>query len=209
MAKATSTTKTQETANMSDSQLTAEDYANLSPEETQAYLESGSPDGTPEHPDDAAALGANSDFNLNDEYKPTPLAPGGNYKANIVAVAHEASKYALAFKVCFVENDVLMSDGETQLDGTHEYYRCWLPKPGDENEMQANGKVTKRQGKINSMKRMADDLKIDMNTPQSIARAIIEQQWIGIPVIVSVDVEEYQGIIRNRITKIVRDTSRE
>ena len=188
----------------------SEDYTNLSPEETQAYLESGSPDGTPEHPDDALVGGGlNSDFNLNDEYKPTPLAPGGNYKANIVAVAHEASKYALAFKICFVENGVVMSDGETQLDGTHEYYRAWLPKPGDENEMQANGKVTKRQGKINSMKRLADDLKIDMNTPQAIAQAVIEQSWIGIPVIASLDVEEYQGVIRNRVTKIVRDTSRE
>ena len=192
---------------MSENQI---DYSQMSQEETQAYLESGSPDGVPGHPDDAApGAGMNMDFNLNDEYKPTPLAPGGNYKANIVAVSHEASKHCIAFKICFVENNMLMSDGETQLDGTHEYFRAWLPKPGDENEMQSNGKVTKRQGKINSMKRLADDLKIDMNTPQSIARAIIEQQWIGIPVIASLDLEEYQGVTRNRVTKIVRDTARE
>ena len=89
------------------------DYTNLSNEETQAYLESGSPDGVPNHPDDTTGA-INVDFNLNDEYKPTPLMPGGNYKANIVAVAHEASKYALAFKVCLVENGGVMSDGETR-----------------------------------------------------------------------------------------------
>ena len=192
---------------MSENQDLTVDYSQMSNEETQAYLESGSSAGTPEHPDDSST-GINLDFNLNDEYKPTPLAPGGNYKGNIIAVSHEASKHAIAFKICFAENNVLLSDGETQLDGTHEYYRAWLPKPGDENELQANGKVTKRQGKINSMKRLADDLKIDMNTPQSIARAIIEQQWIGIPVIASVDLEEYQGVTRNRITKVVRDPAR-
>jgi len=189
------------------SNISPEDYANLSNEETAAYLASGDP----EHPDDAGApAGMNVDFNLNDEYKPVPLIPGGNYKANIVAVSHEASKYAIAFKICFVENNVMMSDGETKVDGAHEYFRLWLPKPGDDREMQANGKVSKRQGKINSMKRCSEDLKINMNTPTIIAQAIIEQQWIGIPVIASVDIEEStQFGIRNRVSKIVRDSSRE
>jgi len=186
------------------------DYANMTPEETAAYLANGDATETASDNAESAAAITNSDFNLNDEYKPVPLIPGGTYKANIIAVSHEASKYALAFKLCFVENDVMMSDGETPVDGSHEYYRAWLPKPGDESEMQANGRVTKRQGKINSLKRLADDLKISMNTPQAIAQAIIEQHWIGIPVLASVDIEESaQFGIRNRVSKIVRDTARE
>ena len=182
----------------------------MNDEQTGKYLASGNP----EHSDDAGSdpsQGMNMDFNLDEEDKPPPIMAGGNYKANIIGVAHEASKYALSFKICFAENGdhLVMSDGETKIDGSHEMFRVWLPKPGDENEMQSNGKVTKRQGKINSMKRVAEDLKIDMNTPQKIAQAIIEQSWIGIPVIASVDIDEYQGEVRNKVSKIVLDPSRQ
>jgi hypothetical protein len=181
------------------------DMTEMTPEETQAYLENGTGDVGMDEP---TSEGLNVDFNLSDEYKPMPLIPGGNYRANVVGVAHEASKYALAFKVCFDQNGGVMSDGKTEIDGAHEYFRLWLPKPGDEHEMQANGKVTKRQGKINQMSSFQNNMKIDMNTPTAIAAAIADGIWIGIPVIVSVDIEEYQGVTRNRLTKMVRDTSR-
>jgi hypothetical protein len=185
------------------------DYSTMTPEETAAYLAEGSPDEQPlEHPDDSEA-GINVDFNLDDEYKPTPLIPGGNYRGNVTAVAHEASKSAIAFKVTFNENGGVMSDGETKIDGATEYYRVWLPKPGDDLELESNGKVTKRQGKINRMKLFAKDLKIDMNTPAIIAQSIVEQKWIGIPVICALDIEEYQGVARNKISRMSRDTSRE
>jgi len=191
------------------------DFSAMSQEELDHYVKHGTlkaeGDGVPNHPDDSSDAGLNVDFNLEDEFKPVPLIPGGNYRANIVAVTHEASKYSIAFKLCFVENGVVMSDGTTAVDGSHDYYRMWLPKPGDKNELQSNGRVTKHQGKINSMKRDFDNLKIpveDRKDRQAIAQSIIEQRWIGIPVIVAVDIEVYKGDARNRVQSITLDTTR-
>jgi len=188
------------------------DFSNMTNEELKKYA---ADTGGPQHPDDPDwAVGAgvqpalDTDFNLNDEYKDSPLIPGGNYRANIVAVAHEASKYAIAFKVVMVENGGLMSDGNTPIDGAVDYFRVWLPKIGDENELTSSGRMSKRQSKVNMMKRFADKLEINMNTKEDIARAIVEGEWVGIPVIVAVDIEEYLGVVRNRIQSMVKDTSR-
>jgi hypothetical protein len=151
----------------------------------------------------AGAL-ANLDFDLEDEYKPSPVIPGGNYYGSVVGVSHMASKYAIAFKVCFNDNGVLMSDGATPVDGSHETYMVWLPKPGDDKEYESNGKFTKRQGKINRMADFAKELQINMRTPQIIAEQIIDGTWIGIPVLCTVDIEEYQGRVRNRIVRMKR-----
>ena len=182
------------------------DYTDLSAEETENYLATGDVD-QPNDPNQSEGL--NVDFDLDSEYKPAPLIPGGNYRGNVIEVTHEASKYALAFKVCLAENGGFMSDGKTEIDGVHEVFRLWLPKPGDENEMQKNGRVTKRQGKINQMADFQNGMKINMKTAAAMAQAIAEQLWCGIPVIVTVDVETYQGNTRNRITKMVRDNSRQ
>ncbi len=184
------------------------DFSNMTDDELKAYA---ADDSGPQHPDDTGTSGhpdLDTDFNLRDEYKETPLIPGGNYRANIVAVAHEASKASIAFKVVMVENGGFMSDGETPIDGAADYFRIWLPKAGDENELTSSGRMSKRQSKINMMKRFADRMEIGMNTKEEIARNIVENSWIGIPVIVAVDIEEYQGVVRNRIQSMVKDTSR-
>jgi len=78
-----------------------------------------------------------------------------------------------------------------------------MPKAGDKNEMTKDGRQTKHQSKINMMKRFADGMKINMNTKQIIAEAIANQDWVGIPVIVSITLSEYQGVTRNQINKMV------
>lgn len=149
------------------------------------------------------ALNTNFDFDLEDEYKPEPLVSGGNYRGNVIRVVFDAEKSAIVWKVALAENGGVMSDGETSVDGSHHYYRNWLPKPGDENEMSGNGRSTKRQSKINMTKRFADDMKINMNSPAIIAESIANQDWIGLSVMTTISINEYMGITKNQIDKMV------
>lgn len=150
-----------------------------------------------------------TEFDLEDEYKPEPLVPNGNYRGNVVGVGFEPARHAIAWKVTLAENGGVMSDGETSIDGWTGYNRNWLPKPGDDNEMTKDGRQTKRQSKINMTKRFAEDMKVNMNTPKIIAEAIRNQDWVGLPVIVSIGLNEYQGVTRNQISKMVAATEAE
>lgn len=156
---------------------------------------------TDEHTE--GGINIDSDFSLDDEYKPDPLAPIGNYLGSIAAVAFEPANQAIAWKVVLGENGGVMSDGETPLDGQVYYYRNWLPRPGDENEMTASGRSSKRQAKINMMKQFADGMKINMDSPSIIASSIEGGEWVGLDVIVSLNIEEYQGRVRNTVTRMV------
>ena len=150
-----------------------------------------------------------TDFDLEDEFKPEPLVPNGNYRGNVVGVAHDRVQNCIAWKVTLAENGGVMSDGETPIDGWSGYCRNWLPKPGDDNEMTKDGRQTKRQSKINMMKRFAEGMKINMNTPKIIAETIANQDWVGIPVIASLTMDEYLGVTRNQISKIVAAESQD
>lgn len=162
----------------------------------------------PYMPDEALAGGmpVDTDFDLEEEYKPEPLVPNGNYRGNVVGVSFEPANHAIAWKITLADNGGVMSDGETAIDGWSGYNRNWLPKPGDENEMAKDGRQTKRQSKINMTKRFAEDMKINMNTPKIIAESIQNQDWVGLPVIVSLGLNEYQGVTRNQINKMVAAT---
>jgi len=153
--------------------------------------------------EEQAEGGLETDYDLEDEYKPEPLVPGGNYRGNVVGVTYEAEAHAIAFKVTLADNGGVMSDGETNIDGWTGYKRIWVPKPGDRNEITKDGRQTKRQSKINMQKRFADGMKINMNTPAITATAIAEQNWVGLAVIVSMTLSEYQGVTRNQINAMV------
>ena len=144
-----------------------------------------------------------TDFDLENEYKPEPLIPNGNYRGNVIGVVFEAEQHAITWKVALDGNGGVMSDGETPVDGNHQYFRNFIPKPGDDTEMTKDGRQTKRQSKVNMMKRFADGMKINMNTPTIIAESIANQDWVGIPVILSVVLNEYMGITRNQVNKMV------
>jgi hypothetical protein len=72
--------------------------------------------------------------------------------------------------------------------------------------MTKNGKNTKRQSKINMMKDFENAMGIDMSTPQKIAAALSEQQWIGVEADLDVDVDEYLGKFRNVANRAKKST---
>ena len=150
-----------------------------------------------------ASFAPETDFDLEDEYKPEPLVSSGNYRGNVIGVVLNTEKHAIVWKVALAENGGVMSDGETPIDGSHHYYRNWLPRPGDEDEPTKSGRGTKRQSKINMLKRFSEEMSINMNTPELIAESITQQDWIGISVMITVSINEYMGITRNQIDKMV------
>jgi hypothetical protein len=143
------------------------------------------------------------DFDLESEYKPEPLIPNGKYKGAIKAVKADTKAYCIIWSVVLHDNDVTASDGVTSVDGMEVWARNWMPKPGDENEFSKSGKTTKRQSKINMLTKFAQKMKINMGTPQIIAQAISEGEWIGLEVIVDVQVSEYKGEVRNEVNGMV------
>lgn len=153
-------------------------------------------------PDDIMSDGM--DFSLSDEYKPTPLVPKARYSGNVVGVAYNKAKKCITWKVVLDGNEnSICSDGETSVDGIQLVYNNWLPKPGDEHEITKDGKLTKRQSKINMMKDFADNMKINMDSPTVIAEAISDGSWVGIRVLIDVNVSEYQGRVRNEISTML------
>jgi hypothetical protein len=164
--------------------------------ETQDYLENGNGNG------EVDGIGG-MDFNVDAEYKPEPLIPNGSYSASVTSVKFDAEKFCLIWGVVLQDNGRYASDGETPVDGMQVFFRNWLPKPGDEQEYSKNGRTTKRQSKINMLKKFADGMKIDIGTPQKIAEAIQYQTWVGADVKIDVQVSEYKGEVRNEVNKMM------
>lgn len=162
--------------------------------ETENYLNEG--DGSA-----VGGLGA-MDFDVNAEYKADPVIPNGSYRGSVTAVKFDSEKFCIVWDVVMQDNGGFASDGESPVDGMRVQYRNWLPKPGDENEYAKNGKTTKRQSKINMMKKFAEGMKIDISTPNKIAEAIQYQTWVGTEVKCDVQIKEWQGDIRNEINKM-------
>lgn len=148
-------------------------------------------------------------FNLEDEYKPAPLAPQGTYKGHITQVSFDAKNQAITWYATLQGNTGSMSDGATPIDGQRFVYQNWLPRIGDENIPTPSGRTNKRQAKINMLKEFADMMKISMGTPAAVAQALSEGLWLGIPVIVKLGLETYEGRTRNRIERMARDAEGE
>ena len=142
------------------------------------------------------------DFNVDDEFKPEPLIPKGSYHGVVTKVAFVPSQSCIVWNVCLHDNGGAMNDGETPIDGAYVYYRNWLPKPGDEDEMTKSGKNNKRQSKINMLKDFSEELGLDMSTPAKIATSLADAEWIGLEVDADVDIDEYQGRFRNNVNRM-------
>ena len=143
------------------------------------------------------------DFDLASEYKPDPLIPNGKYTGAVKSVKADTKACCIVWGVVLHDNDVTASDGVTPIDGMELWMRNWMPRPGDENEFSKSGKTTKRQSKINMLTKFAQKMKINMGTPQVIAQAITEGEWIGLEVIVDVTMSEYKGEVRNEINGMI------
>jgi hypothetical protein len=146
----------------------------------------------------------NTDFDLESEYKADPLIPQANYLGSITGVSYNPENYGLTFIVTLADNGGYMSDGETPIDGGRVFKTVWFPRPGDETEMTSDGKKTKRQSKINMLKEFADKMELDMGTKEKLQAAIENGDWIGIPVVASVEISEYLGRQTNPVNKMVR-----
>ena len=142
------------------------------------------------------------DFDVDSEYKPEPLIPNGSYVGTVTGVKFDSKNSCIVWDVALQGNGGYASDGETEVDGMVVNFRNWLPKTGDENEYSKNGRTTKRQSKINMLKKFADKLGIDMGSPQKIAEAIQYQNWIGLEVRCDISISEYKGETRNEVGKM-------
>lgn len=165
---------------------------------TEAKENDYSYDPTQEEEQESAA-----DFDVDDEYKPTPVIPNGNYLASITGAKVDGAR--LAIQITFAENgdEYVMSDGETKVDGAQETYNVWLPKAGDEKELTKSGKQTKRQWKINNMKKVGEKLGIQLQSLGQIREDADSGVWVGHEVVAVVGVREYKGEIQNEVTDLV------
>lgn len=144
-------------------------------------------------------------FDLDDEYKEDPLAPQGTYNGIVKNVEFISKMNCISWTVVAVMNEgILLLDGETPVDGTEYQFKNWLPKPGDDKIKSKNGKSTKRQTKINMLKKFQDVMQVDMNTPQIVADAIENSEWIGISVLMGIGFNVYKGTTTNQIDNMVR-----
>lgn len=148
-----------------------------------------------------------SDFNVDDEYKPVPLIPTGTYTGHTTSVKLDKENQCIVWEVTLdEENEGMLSDGETRIAGTREFYRNWLPKSGDEDIFTKSGKMTKRQAKVNMMKDFADKMQIDMSSIERIVDGITSGDWIGLPVTAKISIGEYEGRHRNQIDDMGKNT---
>lgn len=155
------------------------------------------------------AEGMQEDFSLENEYKEDPLCSAGQYFGSVVGVSINASAGCIEWKIVLTDNGGLMSDGETPVDGSNQYYRNWLPQPGDDKIMSKDGRKTKRQSKINMLKDFAEGLQVNMDSPTVIQTAIDEGDWVGLPVIAKISVDTYEGRVRNQVDRLTRNKEEE
>ena len=146
---------------------------------------------------------ANADsFSIEEEWAAPPIIPAGVYHAKVTKVTYDPEQVCVVFQFTLQDNGGLMDDGVTALDGNSIFNRVWLPKPIDSTELTKNGK-SKRVVKIDMMKRFADQLHINMNTPQAINLALANQEWVGIEADIEVTFREYEGKMYNDIRKVL------
>jgi hypothetical protein len=144
-----------------------------------------------------------TDFDVEDEFKVPPLIPAGSYEGYVTNVHFDGGDNALVWDVTLrADSDVLMSDNEMPVNGNVMLYKNWFPKAGDEAIRTKTGKMTKRQAKINMIQDFSKKMRINMNSPEAIVEAVGNAEWIGLEVLVTVEVREWEGRLSNQIKDI-------
>ena len=147
-------------------------------------------------------------FDVDADYKPTPLVIGGAYHGTVKATSLHPKTSSVIFTVVLDGNDgVTCSDGETDVDGIEVESRLWLPKANDKNELNSKGNMSKFQSKVNMMKSFGERTGFNVNSFGAIKDAIDDGEWVGTPVIANVTVEVYQGRQFNRCNDFSLDSS--
>lgn len=160
----------------------------------------------PEEVEESAADGGTpfaTDFNVENEYKPTPLVPNGRYNGFVTNVHFEPADSTLVWDITLTaDSDVLMSDNDSPVNGVVMQYKNWFPKAGDEVTRTKTGKMTKRQAKINMISDFQKKMGINMNTPEAIMAGVNNAEWVGIEVIAVIEIREYEGRLSNQIKEM-------
>lgn len=143
------------------------------------------------------------DFDVEEEYQPTPLIAEGYYNSAVTDVKFNSVDKTIDWTFTLNNNGGVMSDGETPIDGSTQVYRNWLPKPGDEVEMTKKGNQTKRQAKINMLHDFAEAMSITMATPKGILESIANSDWIGMEAQVKIEVRTWDNRTFNGIARVV------
>jgi len=165
-------------------------------EERESTQEESSEDTT------ADGFKFDTDFDVEDEFKVPPLVPAGRYEGYVTGVRFDAGDQALVWDVTLKADDVMMSDNETPVSGNVMTYKNWFPKAGDESIRTKTGKMTKRQAKINMIQEFQKKMRINMNTPDAILDGVQNAEWIGLEVIVVVEIREWEGRTSNQIKEM-------
>ena len=152
--------------------------------------------------DDYSGMNDVDDFDVEEEYQPTPLIAEGYYNAAVTDVKFNSEDKTIDWTFTLNNNGGVMSDGETPIDGSTQGYRNWLPKPGDEVEMTKKGNQTKRQAKINMLHDFAEAMKITMATPKGILESIANSDWIGMEAQVKMEVRTWDNRTFNNIARV-------
>jgi hypothetical protein len=144
-----------------------------------------------------------TDFNAAEEYKVPPLVPNGSYEGYVTDVRPKPEEQSLEWQITLrADSDVLMSDNETPVNGNVLYYKNWFPRKGDEDIRTKTGKMSKRQAKINMMQDFQKKMRVNINTPADIMEGLQTAAWIGLEVVVTVEIREYEGRLSNQIRDI-------
>ena len=147
-------------------------------------------------------------FNVETEFVVDPLVPDGTYKGLITKVELKTENGILEFTVALEGNEgINCSDGITPIDGMTSRYALWLPQKGDELIKSKFSALTVRQDRIRAIKKFSEKMGIIIGNAQDILLAIEKQEWLSIPVFVSIKSKPYEGILYNQIKKMERVTS--
>jgi len=146
-------------------------------------------------------------FNVDNDYKPTPLVISGPYFGNIKEAKLDTKTASVIFNIVLDGNgEATCNDGETSVDGIEVESRLWLPKANDKNELNKKGNMTKFQSKVNMIQSFCERTGMNCKTFTAIQEAIDDSEWIGWQVVAQVEVETYQGRQFNRCNDFTRDT---
>ena len=147
-------------------------------------------------------------FDVETEFVSDPLVPDGTFKGLITKVELKPDNGILEFTVVLEGNEgINCSDGITPIDGKTSRYAVWLPQKGDELVKSKFSALTVRQDRIRAIKKFSDKMNIHIGNAEDIIKAIEDQEWISIPVLVSIKSKPYEGVLYNQIKKMERATS--
>jgi len=143
------------------------------------------------------------DFNVEEDAIDEPLIPNGPYAGAITSAKFNEDIQLLELMVTLADNGGEMSDGTTPIDGAVIPFKVWYPKVGDKDLMTGSGKSTKHQWKVNNIKKVYVALGINLESAV-VLEGIESGEWVGIPVQVKIEINEYEGQTSNQINQCKR-----